>query len=60
MICVILNIFVYLLRNILEYIFNIYMRKLSFFVMIDVLKCDIGVKIFGYFGERECVGYCFI
>lgn len=28
--------------------------------MIDVLKCDIGVKIFGYFGERECVGYCFI
>lgn len=56
MICVILNIFVYLLRKILEYIFI----KLSFFVMIDVLKCDIGVKIFGYFGERECVGYCFI
>lgn len=28
--------------------------------MIDVPKRDIGAKIPGHFGERECVGYCFI
>lgn len=28
--------------------------------MIDVPKRDIGAKIPGHFGERECMGYCFI
>lgn len=42
-----LNTLVHLLRNIPEHT----LTKLSFLVMIDVPKRDIG---------RECVGYCFI
>lgn len=51
-----LNTLVHLLRNIPEPT----LTKLSFLVMIDVPKRDIGAKIPGHFGERECVGYCFI
>lgn len=51
-----LNTLVHLLRNIPEHT----LTKLSFLVMIDVPKRDIGAKIPGHFGERECVGYCFI
>lgn len=51
-----LNTLVHLLRNIPEP----KLTKLSFLVMIDVPKRDIGAKIPGHFGERECVGYCFI
>lgn len=50
-----LNTLVHLLRHIPEHT----LTKLSFLVMIDVPKRDIGAKIPGHFGERKCVGYCF-